>query len=154
MFDTGKERNSDKVKVLVRDSCHCWSSKWDDRSSSVFRIIDGNRERAFDPVRFETSGALPALIKALPTAQLCVTRSESGYGCCCTACFGEGESAYTAYFTMRSKRGKFNGKRHTLLLHAESAYSRIHAEEGQSRTKLTAVIAKARHGKMVKYRHP
>lgn len=76
-FHIGGPKGSDVVKALVRFSCHCWSSKWEDRHSSAsFRIMDGNRERAFDPARFEASLELPALIRALPEIQVYVTRTE------------------------------------------------------------------------------
>ena len=122
-FDIGtKKGQSDRAKVLVRYSCHCWSSKWDNRhSTGKMRIMDGSRSRVFDPVRFNASHGLPGLIKALQQIPVYVIRSERNYGCYNAACPGEEGKAYTAYFTMRPQRGRFDGIRHTLLLQAESA---------------------------------
>lgn len=154
-FDIGEPKGSDVVKALVRYSCHCWSSKWEDRHSSAsFRIMDGNRERAFDPARFEASLELPALIRALPEIQVYVTRTERNYGCYCAARLDDVQEAYTGYFTMRRQKGRFNGIRHTLLLQVESAYPRVQPEQGRSRTSLRAIIAAARKGMTVKYRSP
>ena len=104
-FDIGTEGQSDRAKVLVRYSCHCWSSKWDNRhSTGKIRIMDGLRSRVFDPARFNASHGLPGLIKALQQIPVYVTRSERNYGCYNAACLGEGGKAYTAYFTMRPKK--------------------------------------------------
>ena len=157
-FDIGTNKKNDSAKVLVRYSCHCWSSKWDDDySAGKIRIMDGRHERALDPERFNASLNLRhALIKALPEAQVqvYVTRSERNYGCYNTTHLGKEGIAYTAYFTMRDKRGRFNGIRYTLLLQVESAYLRVQPEEGRSKTSLRAIIAASRKGKVVRYRRP
>ena len=154
-FDVGTNKQSDCAKVLVRYSCHCWSSEWDDeRSAGKIRIKDGARERSFDPVRFNASRDLPALIKALQQIPVYATRSERNYGCYNAAHLDEEGTAYTAYFTMRPQRGKFNGIRHTLLLQVESAYLRDQPEEGRSKTSLRAIISASRQRRLVRYRRP
>ena len=154
-FDVGTKRQSDRAKVLVRYSCHCWSSKWDNKhSTGKIRIMDGTRERSFDPVRFNASCDLPALIKALQKIPVYVTRSERNYGCYNAAHLDEEGKAYTAYFTMRPHKGRFNRIRHTLLLQVESAYLRDQPEEGGSKTSLRAIISASRKRRLVKYRRP
>ena len=154
-FDVGAKEKSDRVKVLVRYSCHCWSSEWDDeRSAGKIRIMDGARERSFDLERFNASRDLPALITALPETPVYVTRSERNYGCYNAARLGTEGMAYTAYFTMRPRKGRFNRIRHSLLLQVESAYPRPQPEEGRSKTSLHAIIAASRKGDVVKYRRP
>jgi len=154
-FDIGAAGKPDAVRVLVRYSCHCWSSGWDDGlPSAEFRIMDGNRERAFDRARFDASLQLPALIGALPEIQVYVTRSERNYGCYRAARLDGTREAYTAYFTVRPRKGRFDGVRHALLLQVESAYQRVQPENGGSRTGLRAAIAAARRGKVVRYRRP
>ena len=152
-FDVCTKEQIERAKVLVRYSCHCWSSKWETEcSAGGIRIMDGARERSFDPVRFSASSGLPALIMALPEAQVYVTRSERNYGCYDIAHLGEDGLAYTAYFTMRPQKGRFNGIRHNLLLQVESAYPRAQPEEGWSKTSLRAIIAASRNSRVVRYR--
>ena len=154
-FDVGAKGQSDWAKVLVRYSCHCWSAKWDDNcSTGKIRIMDGVRERSFDPDRFNASLNLPDLINSLLEIPVYVTRSERNYGCYNPAHLGEEGKAYTAYFTMRRKSGKFDGIRHTLLLQVESAYPRAQPEEGRSKTSLRAIIAASRNSRVVRYRRP
>ncbi len=107
-LDTGGTGGGDAVRILVRYSCHCWSSGWDGGGPPPeFLIMDGNRARVFDRTRFDASLELPDLIAALPEIQVYVTRSERNYGCC----RGDGAPvAREAYSTVSGTRSSCRWK--------------------------------------------
>jgi hypothetical protein len=59
-------------------------------------------------------------------------------------------TAYTAFFTLRPQKGRFDGIRHKLRLYVESAHHRPQPENGQ-KVKIAVVIGQALMGKKVKY---
>ena len=143
---------TDEVKILIRYSCHCWSCGYEDRlHAGQLRFLDGSRARAFDPYRHDASIHLSGLMRNLPHNRIYVTRSERNYGAYCSTLMDAAGHRYTAFFTLRPRKGKFDGIRHKLLLVVESAYGRAQPEPGM-KTNFRAVIAKAREGEMVKYR--
>lgn len=143
----------DLVKVLVSYSCHCWSSAYDPAShtSDLIRINDGAQQRVHDPARHELSYQLPELIRQLTHHNVYVTASERNYGCYNAKVLAADGLFYTAYFTVRRDKGRFNGIRHSLRLNVESAYLRVQPDHG-SRTSINAIVAAALDGRVIKYK--
>lgn len=82
-----------------------------------------------------------------------MTPSDRNYGCYNATLRDVDGQFYTAYFTLKSDKGRFNGIRHKFRIFVESAYPKIQPEKG-SKTSFRAVIGQARIGKTVKYRTP
>ncbi len=142
----------DEVKVLVQYSCHCWTSAHDpDHHAGQVRIMDGIRARVHDPARLLASVALSGLIRNIDQHRIYVTASDRNYGVYNAAFVAEDGMAYTAFFVVRPKKGKFDGIRHHLAMFVESAYHTAQPQMG-SKTSLTAVLAAAMKGDKVKYR--
>ncbi|PCJ87048.1 MAG: hypothetical protein COA52_14495 [Hyphomicrobiales bacterium] len=140
------------VKVLIQYSCHCWTCGWDDTlHGEQTRFLDHAQPRAFDPTRFNASINLSNLMRGLPQNRIFITQSDRNYGCYNATLADDDGHFYTAYFTVRMKKGKFDGIRHKFVLFVESAYTKTQQEPGM-KTSFRAVIGKAREGKMVKYR--
>ena len=57
---------------------------------------------------------------------------------------------YTAFFTLKPHKGRFDGIRHKLRLYVESAHQRSQPEDGQ-KVKVAVIIGQALQGKKVKY---
>jgi len=143
---------ADSVKILLRYSCHCWTCGYDDvLHAGQTRFIDGPRHRVFDPIRHSASLNLSALMIDLPFHRIYVTRSDRNYGVYNATLADANGHHYTAYFTLRPRKGNFNGVRHRFLLTVESAYARPQQEPG-TKTSFRAIVGKARSGGMVKYR--
>lgn len=62
----------------------------------------------------------------------------------------EDGTAYTAFFSIKSRSGRFDGIHHKLELFVESAYIRAQPENGQ-KVKAAVIIGQALKGKKVKY---
>ena len=145
---TGEET----VKIIARYSCHCWSIKHDpELHAGRQQVADGQRIRVFDEERFAASLSLSNLIQNLPENSIYVTRSDRNYGVYNALLRDEQDNAYTAYFRLLAKKGKFEKVRYKLELFVESAYLRPQPEPG-SKTNFKAIVSKAFQGKMVKYR--
>jgi hypothetical protein len=142
----------DEVGVLVRYSCHCWTSAHDpERHEEELRILDGVRARVCDPARFEASRELPDLIRAMHQHRIYVTASERNYGVYNMAFTAPDGLSYTAFFMLRKNKGRFDGARHKLLLTVESAYHTVQQQKG-TKTSMPAVLSAALRGKTVRYR--
>lgn len=142
----------DECGVLVRYSCHCWTSQHDPiYHMAEIQIMDGTRARVCDQARFQASQDLPALMKTLDQHRIYVTASERNYGVYNAAFVAADGLAYTAFFMIRNGKGRFEGARHSLILTVESAYHTVQPQKG-TKTSLIAVISNALQGKTVRYR--
>lgn len=142
----------DSVGVLISYSCHCWTSALDPaHPPGLMQIMDGPRPRVIDPARFEASQTLPDLIRALDEHRIYVTSSERNYAVYNMTFTAEDGLSYTAFFTVRPRKGKFNGTRHHLVLFVESAYHIVQPQKG-TKTKLPAILAQGLMGKMIRPR--
>ena len=141
----------ERVNIVVYYSSHCWTRIYEDTShNDNMRIMDGTRPRSFCPLRFKASVALPKLLENLPNNRLYLTRSDRNYGTYNTTITLEDGTSYTAYFTLKRKKGRFNGIRHKLVLFVESAYHKPQPEIGQ-KVKAATIISKALKGEKMKY---
>jgi len=144
--------NGEAVKVLVAYSCHCWTAAHDPGAHhGQVQILDGRWPRAHDADRFHASIALPAFIRSLNQHRVYVTASERNYGAYNASLVGADGLGYTAYFTVRQDRGRFDGIRHLLRMTGESAYHAAQLQKG-SKTSLTAILSASLLGRTVKYR--
>jgi hypothetical protein len=141
----------DRVNILVEYSCHCWTRTFDTAEhAGQMQIMDGTRPRAFCPHRFAASVDLAGLLGTLPQNRLYLTQSDRNFGTYnATMMLGDG-TAYTAFFTLRPHKGRFDGIRHKLRLFVESAHHRPQPESGQ-KVKIAVVVSQALKGKKVKY---
>jgi hypothetical protein len=141
----------DRVNILVEYSCHCWTRTFDTTGhAGQMQIMDGTRPRAFCPLRFAASVDLAMLLGTLPQNRLYLTPSDRNYGTYNATMMLDGGTAYTAFFTLRPRKGRFDGIRHKLRLYVESAHHRPQPEVGQ-KVKISVVISQALMGKKVKY---
>lgn len=141
----------DRVNILVEYSCHCWTRAFDTAAhAGQMQIMDGIRPRAFCPDRFAASVDLAALLGTLPDNRLYLTPSDRNYGTYNATMMLPDGTAYTAFFTLRPHRGRFDGIRHKLRLFVESAHHRPQPENGQ-KVKIAVVVGQALMGKKVKY---
>lgn len=139
------------IGVLISYSCHCWSSSHDEAAhAGLPRFIDGSADRVFDAVRFEASIQLPELMRGLLGHRVYVTASDRNYGCYNASLVDSDGLAYTAFFTLKPGKGRFDGRRHKLVLRVESAYHRAQPEPGM-RASFAAAIDAALQGRMLKY---
>lgn len=142
----------DVVKVLVRYSCHCWTTAHDPAlHAGMVQIMDGPRARVPDTARLQASVALAQLIASLDHHRIYVTASDRNYGAYNAAFVTPDGLAYTAFFVVRPNKGRFNGIRHALGLFVESAYHAAQPQAG-SKTSMAAVLAAALQGSKVRYR--
>ena len=142
----------DTPGVLIRYSCHCWTSSHDPAfHAGELRIMDGKRPRVRDMVRLDASRDLPMFMRQLDRHRIYVTASERNYGVYNMAFTAPDGLAYTAYFLLRPQAGRFNRHRHKLVLTVESAYHTVQPQKG-SKTSLSAVLAAGLQGRVVKYR--
>jgi hypothetical protein len=141
----------DRVNILVEYSCHCWTRTFDaTEHAGEMQIMDGTRPRAFCPLRFAASVDLATLLGTLPQNRLYLTPSDRNYGTYNATMMLDDGTAYTAFFTLRPQKGRFDGIRHKLRLYVESAHHRPQPENGQ-KVKIAVVIGQALMGKKVKY---
>lgn len=141
----------DRVNILVVYSCHCWSEGFEDsKHDGQVRIMDGTRARAFCPDRFTASVNLRELLEGLSRNRIYLTRSDRNYGTYNATKILEDGTAYTAFFTLKAQKGRFDGVRHKLRLFVESAYSCPQPEAGQ-KVKAAAMVGQALKGTKVKY---
>ncbi|MCY4195616.1 MAG: hypothetical protein OXD33_01620 [Rhodobacteraceae bacterium] len=153
-LDISTKEKIDQVKARVFYSYHCWSRKLDSGQPGEIQIQDdGGRPRIIDLPRLQQSQSLRKMIENLGDIKIYVTKSERNYGCY-RAKQSDWTQAYTADFTIKPERRKFDNIRCQFSLRVESAYTRGQPEKGGSKTSLRPVIAKAREGKVVKYRKP
>lgn len=147
--------DKDSVKVLISYSSHCWTCKEADAAEDWRHLLvwDHKRPRSYEPVRHETSFHLPDLMRQLSLNKIYVTPSDRNYGCYNATLKDVYGHAYTAYFTVKKGKGRFDGVRHAFRLFVESAYPKVQPEDG-SKTSFRAIIGQARLGKTVKYRRP
>ena len=141
----------DRVNILVVYSSHCWTRTYDPVThAGQMRIMDATRPRAFCPNRYAASVALGDLLANLHRNRLYLTPSDRNYGTYNATTILDDGTAYTAFFTMKPKKGRFDGIRHKLRLYVESAHHRPQPEDGQ-KVKVSAIISKALKGETVKY---
>ncbi len=141
----------EQCKIIVFYSSHCWTRKFDPQThAGHMKIMDGRQARVFCPDRFEASKALPGLLANLTENRVYLTRTDRNYGSYRVSEIRDDGRAYTAYFTVRRDKGRFNGIRHKLRLFVESAYNRDQPEPGQN-VKITTIVSKALRGEKVKY---
>jgi hypothetical protein len=141
----------DRVNILVEYSCHCWTRTFDlTAHAGGMQIMDGTRPRAFCPLRFAASVDLATLLGTLPQNRLYLTPSDRNYGTYKATMMLDDGTAYTAFFTLRAHKGRFDGIRHKLRLFVESAHHRPQPEDGQ-KVKIAVIIGQALMGKKVKY---
>ncbi|WP_406721448.1 hypothetical protein RPE78_05550 [Thioclava litoralis] len=141
----------DRVNILVEYSCHCWTRTFDTAEhAGQIQIMDGIRPRVFCPHRFAASKDLAELLGILPQNRLYLTPSDRNYGTYNATMMLDDGTAYTAFFTLRPHKGRFDGIRHKLRLFVESAHHRPQPENGQ-KVKIAVVIGQALKGKKVKY---
>lgn len=142
----------DAPGVLIRYSCHCWTSRYDPAfHAGELRIMDVTRPRVRDLARLDASRDLPQFMRQLDQHRIYVTASERNYGVYNMALTAPDGLAYTAFFLLRPQKGRFNGQRHRLVLTVESAYHTVQPQKG-SKTSLSAVLAAGLRGRVVKYR--
>ncbi len=113
------------------------------------QIMDGIRPRAFCPDRYGASAALGGLLANLPRNRLYLTPSDRNYGIYNATTILPDGTAYTAFFTLKPRKGRFDGIRHKLRLFVESAHYRPQPEDGQ-KVNVAAIIGQALQGKRVK----
>jgi len=141
----------DRVNILVVYSSHCWTRTFDPVThAGQMRIMDNTRPRVFCPDRYAASVALGGLLANLPNNRLYLTRSDRNYGTYNATTILSNGTAYTAFFTLKPKKGRFDGIRHKLRLYIESAHHRPQPEGGQ-KVNVAAIVSKALEGEMVKY---
>lgn len=141
----------DRVNILVEYSCHCWTRSFDAIAhAGQMQIMDGTRPRAFCPNRFASSVDLAGLLETLPQNRLYLTQSDRNFGTYNATTMLDDGTAYTAFFTLRPQKGRFDGTRHKLRLFVESAHHRPQPESGQ-KVKIAVVISQALKGEKVKY---
>lgn len=101
--------------IGVRFSNHCFTEAYDPAKHEGRPIhMDGNRQRAFCPVRYGLSVQLPELVRALPEGHVFMT-PETNY---VRVELGGGVE-YRMFFNMR-RAGKGTG--HDISMYVESAY--------------------------------
>ena len=111
----------DSVNILVAYSCHCWTKTFDTiEHAGQMQIMDGTRPRAFCPLRFAASVDLAGLLGTLPQNRLYLTPSDRNYGTYNATMMLDDGTAYTAFFTLRPHKGRFDGIRHKLRLFVEA----------------------------------
>jgi hypothetical protein len=141
----------DVVNLIVEYSCHCWTKSFDDAAhAGQMKIMDGIRPRAFCPDRFIASIALSKLLTTLPQNRLYLTPSDRNYGTYNATMMLTDGTAYTAFFTLKTNKGRFDGIRHKLRLYVESAHHRPQPEDGQ-KVNIAVIVGQALKGKKVKY---
>ena len=141
----------ESVGILVSYSCHCWTSSHEETAhAGMLRFADGTRDRVFDAARFEASRALPELMRGLMGHRIYLTASDRNYGCYNASVIDADGLAYTAFFTLKAGKGRFDGRRHKLVLRVESAYLCTQPQLGM-RASFVAVLSAALKGRMLKY---
>ncbi len=119
-FDISTKEKTARVKVLVSYSCHCWSQEPVSGQTQAIQIQDGSRRRIIDPARLQQSYSLRKMIEDLGDIKIYVTKSERNYGCY-RAKQADWTQAYTADFTIKPERRKFDNVRYQFRLRVESA---------------------------------
>jgi hypothetical protein len=101
--------------IGVRFSNHCFTETYDPQKHEGRPIhMDGNRQRAFCPVRFSLSVQLPELVRALPEGHVFMT-PETNY----VRVELDDGIEYRMFFNMRRAA---NGDGHDIRMYVESAY--------------------------------
>lgn len=142
----------DIVKVRVIYSSHCWSRAYDAEHSGQIRFLDGLRPRGFCEDRYRLSFSLRELIEGLPTHKIYMTAAERNFGAYCATKILSDGTAYTAFFTLRGDKGRFDGARHRLTLYVESAYMCPQPDQTGQKTGFPALINSALTGRPLTFK--
>ncbi|MCA1297165.1 hypothetical protein [Stappia indica] len=135
-----------EIGVLIRYSCHCWTSKYDEAlHDGGIRIMDRGRARAFDPARYAASLELPELMRDLPHKRIYATRGDRNYGSYDASRRDADGLFYTAYFALKARKGLCGAAPYSFRLFVESAYPKAQQEPGRA-TSLRAIIGRSRTG--------
>jgi hypothetical protein len=141
------------VKVRIIYSSHCWSRKHDtDADGGSIKFMDGIRPRTFCLVRYGFSLDLRRLVQGLPRNKIYMTSAERNFGTYCATEMLEDGSSYTAFFTIRRGQGRFDGVRHQLTMHIESAYFCAQPDPKGQKTGFSALINSALTGKPLSFK--
>ncbi|PHQ69215.1 MAG: hypothetical protein COB93_08620 [Sneathiella sp.] len=141
----------DRVNMLIGYSSHCWTRTFDDTlHTGQVRIMDGIRPRAFCPDRYAASTDLHGLLDNLHRNRLYLTPSDRNFGSYNATTILPDGTAYTAFFTLKLHKGRFDGIRHKLRLYVESAHHRPQPEPGQ-KVNVAVIVSQALKGDKVKY---
>lgn len=141
----------DTVKIKVRYSCHCWTEMFDPTlHDGQVKIMDGARARVFSGSRFSASQQIRHLLEGLGTNKIYLTPSGRNFGTYNATMALDDGTAYTAYFTLKKHKGKYDGIRHSLSLFVESAYMQPQPEQGQ-KVALAVILSKTLKGERVKF---
>ena len=142
----------DIVKVRVIYSSHCWSRAYDAGHDGQNRFMDGLRPRGFCEDRYRLSFSLKELIEGLPANKIYMTLAERNFGAYCATKILKDGTAYTAFFTLRGDKGRFDGVRHRLTLHVESAYMCPQPDPLGQKAGFPALINSALTGKQLSFK--
>jgi hypothetical protein len=142
----------DIVKVRVIYSSHCWNRAYDAEHTGQTRFMDGLRPRGFCENRYRHSFSLKDLIAGLPANKIYMTAAERNFGTYCATKLLDDGTAYTAFFTLRGDKGRFDGVRHRLTLHVESAYKCPQPDPMGQKTGFLALINSALTGKPLSFK--
>jgi hypothetical protein len=82
-----------------------------------------------------------------------MTSAERSFGTYCATEMLEDGSSYTAFFTIRRGQGRFDGVRHQLTMHIESAYYCAQPDPMGQKTGFSALINSALTGKPLSFKH-
>jgi hypothetical protein len=151
--ETFELAHGDIVKVRIVYSSHCWSRKRDaDADGGATKFMDGIRPRTFCPQRHGFSFDLRRLLQGLPRNKIYMTSAERNFGTYCATETLEDGRSYTAFFTIRRGQGRFDGIRHHLTLHVESAYYCAQPDPNGQKTGFSALINAALTGKPLSFK--
>lgn len=144
--------HGDVIGLKVQCSCHCWSENFDPAVHAPKPLIfmDGNRPRVFNSQRYNSSYGLADLLASLSACSLYWTPSDRNYGVYNATTIIEGK-AYTAFFTLRKERNRFDGVRYHLVMGVESAYFAPQPSKGMKVRAATAIDA-ALNNKKLRYK--
>lgn len=139
----------DRVNIIVKFSCHCWTKRYDEAlHRGQMRIMDHKHPRVFDPGRYADSLHLPTFVQGMMGHKCMLTASERNYMSFDATIAGAGSGVYRVYFDMRQDKGRWNGIRHKLQMYVESAYIKHDSEEGTA-TSFQNIVAAALQGKKI-----
>ena len=142
----------DIIKVRVIYSSHCWSRAYDAGHEGRIRFMDGIRPRGFCEERYRLSLHLRELIAGLPANKIYMTSAERNFGTYSATKILADNTAYTAFFSLRGDKGRFDGVRHRLTMYIESAYCRPQPDARGQKTGLPALINAALSGKALSFK--
>lgn len=107
------------LTIDVKFSNHCYTTAFDPAVHHRSHIVmDGRRERAFDPERFDLSRRLPGMIRSLPDGPVWLTASDRNYVYVARLAADDGRS-YPMFFHLKRLR---DVAPRNLSMMVESAY--------------------------------